>query len=142
MQEHLKKQAFNIVRKRSLCSYMNDTKWNELRNAMLYEMPFPPAYVVKTLFENKCPEEKSLLKPTYYGDWYEGFAYGEYFNGGFAIEWLKINPRFLKHRGCLIKPEVIDASHDLENILEKYNIPYEKQNYIYCIYGYGQGVIL
>ncbi|MCM1416745.1 MAG: hypothetical protein NC430_12585, partial [bacterium] len=66
----------------------------------------------------------------------EGFTYGEYFNGGFAIEWIKVRPRILKHRGKLIAPELIDESTEFEAILKKYNIPYEKQNDIFCIYGY------
>ena len=137
MSKNLKKQAFNIVQQRNLCGYMNDTKWNELICAMLNDMPFPPPYIIKTLFESECKAEAKFQKDAYYmGDWYEGFTYGEYFNGGFAIEWIKVRPRILKHRGKLIDPELIDESAEFEAVLKKYNIPYEKQNDIYCIYGY------
>lgn len=39
-------EAFKIVKQRNLCSYMNDTKWNELRYAMLNKMPFPSPYII------------------------------------------------------------------------------------------------
>lgn len=55
---------------------------------------------------------------------------------GIAIEWMKIRPRYLKHRGKLIPPELVDASTEFEGILDKYHIPYEEQNGTYCIYGY------
>lgn len=44
MEEPWKRQAFRIVQQRQLCSYMNKTKWNELCNAMRFEMPFPPPF--------------------------------------------------------------------------------------------------
>lgn len=135
--ENFKKQALSIVQQRNLCSYMNDTKWNELRWAMLNDMPFPPPYIMKTLFETECYEEKNFQEDTYFnGDWYDGFAYSESFKGNFSIEWIKVRPRMLKHRGRLIAPEVIDESAEFEDVLRKYNIPYEKQNDVYCIYGY------
>ena len=137
MPENLKKQAFNIVKQRDLCSYMNDTKWNELRQAMYNDVPFPPPYIIKYLFDSECREEDSIQKDSYFcGDWHEGFTYDKYFNGGFAIEWIKIRPRLLKHRGQLIVPELIDESAEFEAVMKKYSIPYEKQNEIYCIYGY------
>lgn len=133
----LKAKALKIVKQRNLCSYMNDTKWNEFRYAMLNQMPFPPSYIIKTLFENECKEERNFQNDVYYiGDWYEGFTYGEYFNGGFAIEWIKVRPRLLKHRGQLVEPQLIDASKEFEEILKTYNIFYEKKNDVYCIYGY------
>ncbi|MBD5088161.1 MAG: hypothetical protein HDT30_05020 [Clostridiales bacterium] len=58
MSKNLKAEAFKFVKQRNLCSYMNDTKWNELRYAMLNKMPFPPPYIIKTLFESECKEEK------------------------------------------------------------------------------------
>lgn len=44
MEELWKRQAFRIVQQRQLCNCMNNTKWNELRNAMRFEMPFPPPF--------------------------------------------------------------------------------------------------
>lgn len=133
----MKKRAFEIVKKKNLCSYMNDTKWSELRNAMMNELPFPPFYVFKTLFEDECPDEIYIYSDSSLcGDWGESFAFGGYYNGGFAFEWLKIRPRVLKHRGMLIEPEVLDEGPELEEILRKYAIPFEKSGEVYCIYGY------
>lgn len=137
MNTDMKKKALNIIRDRNLCSYMNNTKWNELRMAMLNEMPFPPAYIIKYLFEDECPQEKNFQSDVwYFGDWNEGLTFEDYFNGGFAIEWIKIRPRYLKHRGVLIDPEIIDATEKFEEILIQYNIPFEEENGVYCIYGY------
>lgn len=138
MAKNLKERVKNIVRQRNLVSYMNNTKWNELRNAMMNEMPFSPPFIVKFLFEENCLEQQFLEKDVdYSGDWYYGLSIdGHYFNGAFAIEWLKIRPRYIKHRGMLIAPEIIDAEDIFVSILKKYSIPYEENNGVYCIFGY------
>jgi len=137
MTKNLKEQAFQIVQQRNLYSLMNDTKWRELRMSVLNEMPFGPPYIMKTLFEQECKYEEEFQNDVcYLGDWYEGLTYGEYFHGYFAIEWMKVRPRYLKSRGKLIGPEVIDASDQFEKILNQYHIPYEIENGMYCIYGY------
>ncbi|MDE6781078.1 MAG: hypothetical protein K2J40_06435 [Ruminococcus sp.] len=134
MSGNLKEKAFKIVKQRNLCSYMNDTKWSELRSAMLNDMPFPPPYAMKTLFED-CGED--ISEDVYHiGDWYEGFCIGEYFNGGFAVEWIKVRTRILKYRGLLISPEVLDETAEFVGVLKKYNIHYEEKDGIYTIYGY------
>ena len=106
MEESWKRQAFRIVQQRQLCSCMNNTKWNELRNAMRFEMPFPPPFTMKTLFEEQQP------KP------------------------IRIHPRYLERRGRLIPPQVQDASEQLESLLQKYAIPFEQYGSDYLIYGY------
>lgn len=137
MSKNLKEQAFQIVKQRNLYSLMNDTKWRELRRAVLADMPFNPAYIMKTLFEQEYPFEEDFQNDVcYFGDWHEGFTYGEYYHGYFAIEWVKVRPRYLKYCGRLIEPEVIDASDQFEKILNQYQIPYELENGMYCIYGY------
>ena len=137
MSVNLKEKVKKIVLQRNLCSYMNSTKWNELRNAMLNEMPFPPPFSVKYL-DTEYREEAELPHDVYYtGDWYYGLSIdGRYFDASFAIEWIKIRPRYLKHRGMLIDPETIDAEDIFVKILKKYSIPYEECNGVYCIYGY------
>lgn len=123
-----------IVEQRQLCGYMNDKKWNELRRAMLEEMPFPPPYIVKWVYKD-C-EEKDFDEDVYYwGAWKEALSFNDRVYG-IAIEWMKIRPRYLKCRGRLIPPELVDASAEFEGILDKYHIPYEQENGTYCIYGY------
>lgn len=138
MSANLKERVRKIVQQRNLCSYMNDTKWRELRNAMMNEMPFPPPYIIKFLFEDKAEGEEYFSQDVnYFCDWYYCFALeGHYFNGAFAVEWIKVRPRYLKYRGQLIKPEIIEAEDKFVEILRKYSIPYEESNGVYCIYGY------
>ncbi|MDE5556289.1 MAG: hypothetical protein K2J32_01165 [Ruminococcus sp.] len=138
MSTDLKEKVRKIVHQRNLCSYMNDTKWNELRNAMMNEMPFSPPYIVKFLFEDKAEREEYFFQDVYYScDWYYVFAIeNHYFNGAFAVEWIKVRPRYLKYRGQLIEPEIIEAENEFIEILKKYSIPYEESNGVYCIYGY------
>lgn len=64
---------------------------------------------------------------------YDGYLDAEEW---FVIEWIKVRPRYLKYRGRLIEPECIDVAEKFEGILKKYNIPYEEDNGVYCIYGY------
>ncbi|MGN1412281.1 MAG: DUF6678 family protein [Oscillospiraceae bacterium] len=137
MKDNLKKKVYNIIQERNLCSYMNNTKWNELCIAMINEMPFYPPYIVKTLFENDCKEEKYFkYDVSYLGDWYE--LYEVY--PKIAIEWIKVRPRYIQYDyiGYLIEPKskVIDGTEKFLEILKKYNIPYVQENDIYTIYGY------
>ena len=126
--QKLKSRIADIVRERRLCSCMNDTKWAELRDAMMNEMPFPPPFTVKFLTDDSpCAEEQG---------WHEAYVFEGLFNGAFAVEWLRIRPCARKERGRLIEPEIIDAGRELREILEKYSIPYEENDGVYCIYGY------
>lgn len=135
--DKLRKKAVSVVEKRNLCSYMNATKWKELRNAMWDEMPFPPPFILKTIFEKECAEERYFQTDvTFLGDWDEGFLYDNYLDMWFVIEWIKVRPRYLKEKGRLIKPELIDATKQFVDILIKYNIPYEEKDGVYCIFGY------
>ena len=132
MADSLKRKVFNIIKQRNLCSYMNDTKWEELRYSMYYDMPFSPPYDIKYIDIDHSTGD-DINKDMYFGgDWYEPFL----LYGYVAIEWIKIKPVILKHRGCLIPPEVIDETQELINILEEYNIPYTEENNIFTIYGY------
>lgn len=139
MSGDVKKRVLSIMESRNLCSCMNNTKWGELRQAMLKEMPFSPPYIIKTIFEDECPQEKYFQEDvTWTGDWNESFFYDEYSDekGWFVIEWIKVRPRYLKYRGELMEPECLDAAGKFEEILAKYHIPYEENNGVYCIYGY------
>ena len=136
--EAFRRKIAQIVEERGLCSYMNSTKWNELRNAMLHEMPFPPPFIVKFLTEEQAVgAEHFECDVPYQGAWHEAFALeGIAFDGSFAVEWVKIRPRYLKPRGRLLPPELVEAEDIFVSILKKYTIPYEVQNGVYCIYGY------
>ncbi len=136
MAEDLKESVKKIVRQKQLFSCMNATKWKELRSSMLDEMPFQPPFIVKYLFEDGCVDDLRQ-DVSYTGDWYYAYALdGEYFDASFAIEWIKVRPRYLKSRGALVEPEMISAESVFIELLKKYNIHYEEDDGAYIIYGY------
>ena len=138
MPSGLKEKVKRIVEQRRLCSCMNDTKWNELRSAMMNEMPFQPPYIVKFLFDEQCFGEAEFQNGSYHtADWYYALSIeGLLFDAAFAVEWIKVRPSYLKNAGRLIKPQVISAENEFIAILKKYNIPFEEKDGVYCIYGY------
>jgi len=112
---------------------MSNTKWRELQNA-IDDLPFPPPYVLKDVCEeaNVPYFDKDV---SYWGDWSDEALYnwGDYF----AIEWIKVRPRYTKCQGRLV-PETIagDATEEFLTILKKYNIPFEEDNGVFIIHGY------
>lgn len=122
-----------IVQKRNLTSYMNDTKWKEFLSAMTEEMPLAAPYDYKTLFEDDREE-------TYFGTAYDIESFNFYYFK--SIEWVKVKPKFSEHiyRGRLIEDEIVE--HDVEKeflaLMEKYHIPfeYDSNEGVYVIYGY------
>ena len=50
------------INENQLVSYMNNTKWNEFRNAMINEMPFEPPYIYKLVDEEETGEYFSALE--------------------------------------------------------------------------------
>ncbi len=68
-----KKTTGELVReeiaRRGLTSWMNDTKWREFRKAMETEMPFPPPYLYKTLFEEEAGLPDFSRDVRYLGDY-------------------------------------------------------------------------
>ena len=130
----LRQQVSEIVSKRQLTSIMNDTKWLELQRAV-DDLPFPPPYIVKCVTDENDFSIGILNEiPMYVGDWSNFYEEGlpPFFN----IEWIKICPRYGKHKGHLLDKEVLDETSQLVDILEKYFIPYEEDNKTFIIYGY------
>ncbi|WP_313076071.1 DUF6678 family protein [Lacrimispora sp.] len=137
-----RERIFDIIVKRNLTSYMNDTKWQEFRIAMLKEMPFQPPYDYKTLFDDSDYIDRGhvhhLIKkegPHYFCSFdEESFNFLLYK----AIEWVKVRPRFFTQEGGqLVKKKIWhDSEIEFIDILRKYNIPYELENGVYTIYGY------
>lgn len=137
-----RERIFDIIVKKNLTSYMNDTKWREFRTAMLKEMPFQPPYDYKTLFDDSDYISKSYVQhliknegPNYFCSFdEESFNFLLYK----AIEWVKVRPRFFTlEGGQLVKKKIwYDSENKFIEILRKYNIPYELENGVYTIYGY------
>lgn len=137
--EKYKKKINNIVEQKGLCSMMNDTKWKELKKG-ISELPFLPPFVIKSVDEEETFYHQFKEDVYYTGDW--GMYLDNYLGGDiyatpfYAVEWIKIRPRLLKHQGRLIKSKVIDETDEFLAIQKKYNIPFEEQNETYIIYGY------
>jgi hypothetical protein len=117
--------------KRGLVSVMNDTKWAELREAVRSEMPFGPPYQLKDVL-NPVPEPEDFESDVdYWGDWSDECLVPFY-----AIEWLRIRPRFLRRRGGLVAPVVQSVEAEFLDILRRYHIPHRCDGDAIWIYGY------
>ena len=136
----IREMVAEIVERRGLTSYMNNTKWKEFRVAMEDEMPFAPPYIYKTLFEEEKGEYFDFSKDvitsgtyTYHYD-IESFADWDYK----IIEWVKVRPRYYEYDGgrWAGKKTMHDAEPEFVEIMNKYSIPYEVENGTYIIYGY------
>ena len=120
-----------IVEQRWLGSFMNNTKWKELVNAISNEVEEIPIQY-KTLLEDEEPNVFWTLN----GD--EHVLYMDMA----AIEWFKIGSeiRKVEHRGRLIDDvvSVTDKKQVVENILSRFNIPYQYDDTDKCftVFGY------
>lgn len=129
-EQNHRKRVLEAVTDRQLSSVMSNTKWRELKDAVLDTLPFPPPYQAKYVLEDRLYPEDFESDVWYWGDWMEGLL--PYYN----VEWIRVRPRYQKHRGNLIDPELADCTEDFITILHKYHIPYQKQNDSIYIYGY------
>lgn len=133
-----KKTTGELVReeiaRRGLTSWMNDTKWREFRKAMETEMPFPPPYLYKTLFEEEAGLPDFSRDVRYLGDYGpEDFAGHDYR----VIQWVKVRPRYYSWEGGLTGKAVLhDAEAEFTAILDRLHIPWEEEKGVYTIYGY------
>ncbi|GGH19919.1 DUF6678 family protein [Paenibacillus segetis] len=125
-----KTRVVEAITERNLISIMNDTKWRELQDEVVNTLLFPPPYQAKYVLEDLLHPEEFEKDVWYWGDWKEGIV--PFYN----VEWIKVRPRYLKHRGSLVSPELIDITEDFVNILKELSIPYRQDNNTYFIYGY------
>ncbi|GLC81496.1 DUF6678 family protein [Lacrimispora brassicae] len=131
-----------IIVRRGLTSFMNDTKWSEFRAAMLEEMPFEPPYDYKTLFDEDGYINKEYVQHLIHDSGPSSFC--SYDDESFnnlnykSLEWVIVRPKFFSlEGGQLVKKKIWhDAELEFIKILKKYNIPYELENGAYIIYGY------
>lgn len=133
-----KNKAKKYIEKEQLVSFMNNTKWEEFRKAMLEEMPFPPPYIMKTIYEIEDDSKyytHFISDVNYLGGYdEESFVWLQYY----LIEWIKVRPRYYEVQGgrLAFKKITHDAEKEFVEILNKYYINYEKTNDLYVIYGY------
>lgn len=128
----LNERVNDIICKRQLTSYMNNTKWHELINDISEIKDLPISY--KTLFDESDKDSEG----------YWTLADDEYFyrlelN---TIEWFKIADSITKSKyiGRLVEPIVEQTSvKDLiDSILKKHSIKYvyDDEQHAYIVYGY------
>lgn len=135
--EKLREMTSQAAQAKGLESCMSEEKWDILRRAMSEEMPFEPFYVVKFLVDEfPAGDMNELHSPARPCSWHEAYVFEDIFNASFAVEWVKISPRYLKQRGRLIDPEVISAEDEFRGIMEKYSIPFEEEKGVYTIFGW------
>lgn len=130
---HYKTQREKVsqyVQENHFYSVMNCTKWEELRKSM-DELRFSPAFAIKYLLDAEQNTEVFQEVPSCFGDWS-----CEHFPDSFLIEWLKIHSKFRDFQGKLIPDKITDFTDIIQSILEKYQIPHEKEKDIFTIYGY------
>lgn len=129
-----------IVQQKQLTSCMNNTKWDLFRSTMLEEMPFPPPYEIKTLFD----EDDIFIKNFITND---ASCQGCYIDEDFVnlnyktIEYLVIKTRYYHTSGGRLVSHKIwnDATSQFLELMKKYHIPYvlcETFNDTFFIYGY------
>lgn len=130
----LKEEVNKAVVAKGLSAVMNDTKWLELQSA-IDKLPFPPPYVEKLILDNKAFEEVEISDaPEWIGDWSP--FYREGMSLFFAIEYLKVKPRYSEHIGRLVAPKIYDEANEFEQLLKELHIPFENDKGTYIIYGY------
>jgi len=127
MEEILYKQIQIIIKQRKLSPIMNETKWQQLIEAV-DSLVFPPPYIRKDLF-SKSPKLSDFSQDVYsVGDWHEGVY------PLLTVEWIKVRPRFLRTIGTV--PKLVDGGQSFESILRKCQIPFIQYDNAYIIYGY------
>lgn len=129
----LKRAVVAEVERRVLTSFMNDTRWRELRDAVA-TLPFAPAFQRQDVLGPREPLWASDQTPCT-GDWsHEGL---EPF---FMIEWIRIVPKLWAEQGRLLpmKPAG-DCTVELRQMLDRLRLPYREDQRGFWVYGYAPG---
>ncbi len=128
----MRKQVADILTSRGLVSVMNNTRWIELRKAIATELPWPPAYQLKSLLNDKPDPQQFDLTPPYFGDWSDSLIW----QNTLDIEWIRVTHYYSKYRGALIAPEVISIEAELRDLLRRLDTPRIYHEDSTLIFGY------
>jgi len=125
----LKARVRAEVERRGLASFMNRTRWERLCEAVDTELPFPPAFNLKTVLGEREAPMDTRAAP-FFGDWGELEPF-------FEIEWLRVVPRYSRHVAMLLPDEVVDCTDAFRDLLVRLGIPFhEDEARTFWIYGY------
>jgi hypothetical protein len=129
----MKRAVMAEVERRVLTSFMNDTRWRELRDAV-ETLPFPPVFQRQDVLGPREPLWASD-QMSCFGDWsHEGL---EPF---FMIEWIRVVPKLWAWQGQLIPmKQVGDCTVELREALDRLRLPYREDGRGFWIYGYAPG---
>ena len=124
-----KAKVWAAVEARGLVSLMSDTKWQELV-AAVKKLPFAPAFQIKDVL-GAAPMPPSFEEDVWYaGDWVEGlYPY-------YSVEWVRVRPRIVRHRGNFVSPEVEDIEGAFVAVLHEVGVPHRKRGDCIEIFGY------
>ncbi len=135
-ESHYRTRVRAAVQARGLASFMNATRWHALQQAVYDELPFPPPFAVKYVLDDAQSPVVFDQDVWYHGDWHEGLS------ALYDVEWIRIRPRYLRHRGQLVAPEVVSCAAELRAVLVRLNIPYHDDGDVITVYGYGAGPVV
>lgn len=129
--ERDKKKIRAEVAARGLIAVMNDTKWRELV-AAVKQLPFAPAFQIKEIL-GTTPVPPSFDEDVWHGgDWGEGLC------PYYSVEWIRVRPRIVRHRGNYATPEIEDIERDFVAALEELGVPHRKRGDCIEIFGYAE----
>ncbi|MGZ4159947.1 MAG: DUF6678 family protein, partial [Neobacillus sp.] len=132
--DDLKQKVQAIINKKQLSSIMNNIKWELLQKTIKATLQFPPLFQVKYVLEDTPFPENFEDDVWYWGEWNEQWNQG--LRPFYKVEWIRVRPRYVNHRGSLIEPEIIDFTNEFVAMLQKIRIPFVKEDGKICICGY------
>lgn len=117
------------IERRGLASFMNATRWRMLVDAVQAELPFPPPFQLQPVLAEREPPW-DLEAVDYWGAWSELEPF-------FAIEWLRVLPRYRKPMGRLVADEWVDCTEAFRALLIRLRVPHREDGAgSFWIYGY------
>jgi hypothetical protein len=125
----IKARSIAAVEARGLVSLMNATRWQALVDGIYARLPFPPAFQYKGV-EEAAPDPETFEQDVeYHGAWSELWPF-------IQVEWLRVRPRWRKHRGQLVAPEIIDCTAEFMALVRELRVPHRIDGESIWIYGH------
>lgn len=122
--------VLHAISERGLTSVMNATKWRKLRDAVMNDLPFAPAFQRKDVLESQPYPEVFDTHVNYCGDWPAGIDRSS------EIEWIRVRPCRLVHRGRLVPDAIDDIESQFTAMLHRIGVPFLQESESILIYGY------